>query len=82
MAASTFFVQRVFVFAIGCEKRQMVAVWFGGFVGGSSPQSNTAIARDVVDVNLNFGGGQYRLSGDREQVDGLVNSLKRLSRGR
>jgi len=59
----------------------------GGFVGAvrapsvSVDGAGSTGVRDVVDVNLNVGGGSFRMSGDREMVSGLTRALRNLSRG-
>jgi len=52
-----------------------------GFSTGGSPSGGGGGSRDSMDLNFNLGGSQFRLSGQREQVRGLVDALHAVSRG-
>lgn len=47
--------------------------------GGAADGSGGS--RDSMDLNFNLGGNQFRLSGQRDQVRGLVDALSSVSRG-
>ena len=50
------------------------------FAGGGAADGSGA-SRDSMDLNLSFGGNSFRLSGQRDQVRGLVDALHSVSRG-
>lgn len=52
-----------------------------GYAGGGVVSNTGSGSRDVVDVNLNVGTTKATLTGERQEVRKLVNSLKVLSGG-
>jgi len=53
----------------------------GGLATASASSAAAETTRDVIDLNMNFGNNSFNVSGERDQIKGLVDAMKYIQRG-